>query len=605
VSGPVLPLVAVALVVVATIGIGVYGLRLARTTSDFLVASRTVSPLWNASAIGGEYLSAASFLGVAGLVMAYGADALWYPVGFVAGYFVLLLFVAAPLRRSGAYTVPDFAEVRLGSRGLRRLCALAVVAIGLLYLVPQLHGAGLALRATTGAPVQAGAVLVAVVVTVNVAGGGMRSATFVQAFQYWLKLTALAVPAVFLLLAWQGDGRPALDTPTPPAFPQRTTVEVDSSTRFVVDEPVTVTVDGRERRLEAGSTAVPSGSSVVFPAGAAVPHVESLTPATGLDWSRPLSGAGGVEHPLYATYALVLATFLGTMGLPHVLVRFYTNPDGRAARRTTLGVLALLGAFYLLPTVYGALGRLYVPELLLTGRTDAVVLSLPVAALSGPAGPLLQALLVAGAFAAFLSTSSGLLVTTAGVLAQDLLPAGRGDRSPGRVRGSVRGFQLAALATGAVSLLVALPAAALPLTQVVGLAFAVAASTFCPLLVLGIWWRGLTVVGAGAGLLVGGGLSTLAVAATLTGSAGTGGWPAALLAQPAAWTVPTAFAVMVAGSLATRRTVPPDIGRTMMLLHAPEGLGLPAGSGPLGHLDRSSPETTARRRQRAVRRTTP
>jgi Na+(H+)/acetate symporter ActP len=125
-SGAALPLLAVASVVLATIGIGVFGLRLARTTSDFLVASRSVSPLWNASAIGGEYLSAASFLGVAGLVMVYGADALWYPVGFVAGYFVLLLFVAAPLRRSGAYTVPDFAEVRLGSPRLRRLCASAV-----------------------------------------------------------------------------------------------------------------------------------------------------------------------------------------------------------------------------------------------------------------------------------------------------------------------------------------------------------------------------------------------------------------------------------------------------------------------------------------------
>jgi len=566
-----LPLVAVVLVVSATVGIGIYGLRLSRTTSDFLVASRTVSPLWNASAIGGEYLSAASFLGIAGLVMAYGADALWYPVGFVAGYFVLLLLVAAPLRRSGAYTVPDFAEVRLGSRGLRRLCAVAAVAIGMLYLVPQLHGAGLALRATTGAPVQVGAVLVAVVVTVNVAGGGMRSATFVQAFQYWLKLTALAVPAVFLLLAWQSDGRPELAGPAGPVFAQTTTVSLDSAVRFVVEEPVDVVVDGRPRTLPAGAQELSDGSTVVFPAGAAVPHVEGLEPSRGSAWVQPLSGAGGVEHPLYATYALVLATFLGTMGLPHVLVRFYTNPDGRAARRTTLVVIALLGAFYLLPALYGALGRLYVPELLLTGRTDAVVLSLPVAALGGTAGPLLQALLVAGAFAAFLSTSSGLLVTTAGVLVQDLLPAGRAE---GRLRGSVRGFQLATVAVGAVALVVALAAAALPVTQVVGLAFAVAASTFCPLLVLGIWWRGLTATGATAGLLAGGGLSSLAVVTTLSGAVD-GGWGQALLAQPAAWTVPTAFLVMVVTSLLTRSTVPSDVGRTMLALHAPDALGLP------------------------------
>ena len=122
--------VAVVVVVVLTLGIGSYGLRLARTTSDFLVASRAVSPVWNASAIGGEYLSAASFLGVAGLVLAYGADMLWYPVGFVAGYLVLLLMVAAPLRRSGAYTVPDFAEVRLRSLAVRRLACDSRVARG-------------------------------------------------------------------------------------------------------------------------------------------------------------------------------------------------------------------------------------------------------------------------------------------------------------------------------------------------------------------------------------------------------------------------------------------------------------------------------------------
>ena len=100
---------------VATIVIGAYGVRVARTTSDFFVASRSVRPIWNASAISGEYLSAASFLGVAGLVMKYGVDVLWYPVCYTAGYLVLLALVAAPLRRSGAYTLPDFAQIRLGS----------------------------------------------------------------------------------------------------------------------------------------------------------------------------------------------------------------------------------------------------------------------------------------------------------------------------------------------------------------------------------------------------------------------------------------------------------------------------------------------------------
>ena len=100
-----------------------------------------MSPVWNASAIGGEYLSAASFLGIAGLILAYGADMLWFPVGYTAGYLVLLVLVAAPLRRSGAYTLPDFAEARLESRTVRRIASVLVVAIGWLYLLPQLQSA--------------------------------------------------------------------------------------------------------------------------------------------------------------------------------------------------------------------------------------------------------------------------------------------------------------------------------------------------------------------------------------------------------------------------------------------------------------------------------
>ncbi|HEX3308224.1 MAG TPA: cation acetate symporter, partial [Streptosporangiaceae bacterium] len=471
---------AIVFITVVTVVIGAFGYKISRNTSDFLVASRTVSPRLNASAISGEYLSAASFLGVAGLIMVNGVDMLWYPVGFTAGYLAMLLYVAAPLRRSGAYTLPDFAEARLRSSGVRTLATGFVVLIGWLYLVPQLQGAGLTLTTVTGAPSWVGAVVVGAVVTLNTAVGGMRSITFVQAFQYWVKLTAIAFPAMVLLAVWfHRDG-----TPSP----------------------------ARQPLLDDGDR-----------------------------WLVPLTGLGA--HPLFTDYSLILATFLGTMGLPHVLVRFYTNPDGRAARTTTLVVLGLLGIFYLFPTVYGALGRVYVPQLLQDGNADAVVLVLPDAALGG--------LVAAGAFAAFLSTASGLLVSVSGVLSTDLFGRWSGGH------GSVRDFRRAAMVAGLVPLLLALQAGSLGLSTVVGLAFAVAASTFCPLLVLGIWWRRLTPIGAGAGLLVGGGLSGIAVLVTVLGPP-LSGWPGALLAEPAAWTVPISFAVMVLGSLATQRQVPAD-----------------------------------------------
>jgi Na+(H+)/acetate symporter ActP len=541
------PYVAAAIVAVtlATVVIGFYGLKLARTTSDFLVASRMVSPTWNAAAIGGEYLSAASFLGIAGLILKYGVEMLWYPVGFAAGYLALLLFVAAPLRRSGAFTLPDFCQVRLGSRRLRKLATAFVVFIGWLYLVPQLQGAGLTLTIVAGQPYALGALLVGVVVTANVALGGMRAITFVQAFQYWLKLTALAIPAIFLILHWQADGRPAVTPPEGPVFRVATTV--------VIEQPATLT-------LADGSTVdVKAGESLTFDAGEPVPEVSTVDTERGLDWLLP--GETGGDRGLFATYSLILATFLGTMGLPHVLVRFYTNPDGNAARRTTLVVLCLVGLFYLLPTLYGVLGRIYTPELLMTGQTDAVVLLLPGAALGGGVlGQLLAALVAAGAFAAFLSSSSGLLTSVAGVISTDVIG-----------QGSVRDFRLATVMAGVVPIVLALNIASLDVSQVVGLAFAVAASSFCPLLVLGIWWRGLTARGAAAGVLVGGGASVAAVLITVLGPP-LHGWPATLVAQPAAWTVPLAFAVMVAVSLASRKRIPPDVGTTMLRLHAPESV---------------------------------
>ncbi len=357
------------------------------------------------------------------------------------------------------------------------------------------------LRATIGAPPWVGSLVVALVVLASVSPGGMRSITFVQAFQFWLKLTALLVPACVLLAVWAADG-------------------------------------------------------------AADPTTSAPT-----SWSVPLAAPGdGIG--LYTTYSLIVATFLGTMGLPHVVVRFYTNPDGRAARRTTLAVLGLLGIFYVLPPVYAALGRIYAPDLV-AGRSDVLVLELPGLMLDGPVAAVLTGLLTAGAFAAFLSTSSGLTIAVAGVLSQDVT-----GRRWGSFRlGGVAAFRVAAALAVVVPLAMSVPAQDVAVARTVGLAFAVTASTFAPLLMLGIWWRGLTPAGAVAGLLVGGLGSGTAVAWTLSTSSASG-WTAALLGQPAAWSVPASVLAMVAVSRLTRSSVPAHAGRFMVRLHTPEAVDL-------------------------------
>ncbi|WP_016934969.1 sodium/solute symporter [Rhodococcus sp. R1101] len=571
-SIPVATVVGLVAAAIATVAIGVYGVRMARTTSDFLVASRSVGPRWNAAAISGEYLSAASFLGVAGLVAKFGADALWYPVGFTAGYLGLLLFVAAPLRRSGAYTVPDFAEFRLGEKWLRTLSMMVVAIICILYLVPQFQGAGLTLNILLGVPDWVGVAVVGVIVVANVVGGGMRSITFVQAFQYWLKLTAVALPALVLTLHFVGDHR-AVDEPVPPTVTETTTVDVTIDVVVQVAEPLPVVVtgeiDGRpvagEFELEPGEHVLGAGTELVLDAGSPVPVVAGA-PTDNDSWASPGAGLGASsEHPLFQVYSLMLATFLGTMGLPHVLVRFYTNPDGRAARMTSFAVIGLLGLFYLFPTLLGVFARLYVPQLLITGRSDAAVLLLPGSVLSGWGGQLLAALVASGAIAAFLSTSSGLLVSVAGVLSTDVL------------RGRVRDFRIAAVLAGVVPLVLALSVTSLDLSRSVGQVFAIAASTLCPLLVLGIWWRGLTAIGAAAGMVVGGlvaGAAALATVLLPIDPSVAAGWPTVLSAYPAALSVPLAFLTMITVSVLTRRRIPRDLGRTFSRMHVPERLGM-------------------------------
>ena len=555
-------------VAVVTAVIGARGVRIARTPADFLVAARNVRPVLNASAISGEYLSAASFLGIAGLALADGLGALWYAVGYAAGYLVLLAVVAAPLRRFGAYTIPDFAEGRLDSPLLRRAATTMVVIICGFYLLPQLKGAGIVLEDVFGGPYWIGVVVLGTLVTAVIASGGMKGITLVQAFQFWLKLVALAIPALALLALFHHPPLADVNRPAPTTFAVRTTVRFPSAETIEVAHPVTVAVTGKldghpqhgPLRLSAGAHAVAAGASVTFPPGTPAPALVNQTPLSSAQWTSPLVRLNGrLIHPLAATYGVILATFLGALGLPHILVRFYTNPDGQSARRTTAIVLLLLSCFYALPGIFTLLGRLEAPGLYVSGQTDSLVLALPRLEANGSWGAILGALVAAGAFAAFLSTSSGLLIAMAGAVSHDLLSGGP------------RVFRISAGVVGLIITAIGLFVGSFSINVLVGWAFAIAGSSLGPLLILGIWWSRLTWVGALSGLVAGGLASSGAVVASMAG-AGRSGWPAVLLGLPATWTVALAFVVMIVVSRLTPWALPADVTQKLLALHLPEEL---------------------------------
>ncbi len=714
-----------AVTVFLTLWMGFRSAGRSKTASDFFVAGRSVSVGWNASAISGEYLSAASFMGIAGMVMSVGYDALWYPVCYACGYLFLLLFIAGPLRRFGAYTIPDFAEGRYDSPLFRKIAVVFVLFIGFFYTMPQMKGAGttlayifqdLDLRHTAfeflapkspdglpqkGFPYWAGVVLIGAVITLNVAVGGMKGITLVQAFQYWLKMFAISVP-IFVLMAVHGSYGRHLDAqssapataplPAPPAtaptawlessgpetpIPVSASLALPSHNGWVdipapaplarsmdrlqsffgdanhfslgtpkvvgvligycrlAGEPVRAhtnlgltrllgpleinrntwqatraTLESYLRSNQVALVRTPDGTlramtltqeaacrQLPGPSAQRRPLPEQAPPDRA--WLNPfgpltakaakaaqLTPEQAKPYSLLYTYSLIIALVCGTAGLPHILVRFYTNPDGAAAKRTTMWVMVLIGVFYVFPPVFGVMGRNLLPELYAgvgAKGTDKIVLELPrvLGERFGPLGSILSGITCAGAFAAFMSTFSGLLVSMTGALAHDVY--GRILRPHSTPAQRMRMFRVSAVLLGSGAILGGTQVELLQINFMVGQAFAIAAASYFPLLFMSCWWRGMTMTGAATGMLVGG--CSAVVAISLTSFSDLGWIPLApfwakhpllriLSEQPALWAVPLAISLMIAISKLTARTVPADIRLKMLVLHAPEQLGL-------------------------------
>jgi Na+(H+)/acetate symporter ActP len=573
--------------VVVTLWMGFRSSKSSKSASDFFVAGRSVSVGWNASAISGEYLSAASFMGIAGMVMSSGYDALWYPVCYACGYLFLLLFIAGPLRRFGAYTIPDFAEGRFDSPLFRRIAVCFVLFIGFFYTMPQMKGAGTALSyILPGLPYWVGVVVVGAVITLNVALGGMKGITLIQAVQYWIKMFAISTPVFVLLSVYGGYGK---------------NLSLNQSAAEATSKPAIVqSADPAEMQRKALPEKAPKDDAWLAPFGPLTTKaVKSAAAALPAEERASFLEKNEKPFSLIYTFSLIVALVCGTAGLPHILVRFYTNPDGVAAKKTTMWVMILIGVFYVFPPIFGVLGRNLMPELY-TGLagvkgTDAVVLRLPtlISQKYGVVGSILSGITCAGAFAAFMSTFSGLLVSMTGALAHDVY--GRMIRPNSTPGERMRMFKWCAVLIGSISVVLGCFVEPLEINFMVGQAFAIAAASYFPLLFMSVWWRGMTMKGAAAGMLTGGLCALLAATATnvsnLSLDKGAMGkifsgfaplndfWAAhpllrILCEQPAIWTVPLAIFLMVVVSKATRSSVPKDVRMKMLVLHAPEALGL-------------------------------
>ncbi|GAA4718131.1 sodium/solute symporter [Isoptericola chiayiensis] len=506
------------------------------STVDFYLAGQRVGVATNAFAICGDYFSAASFLGVAAAVYATGLDGAWYAVGFAAGFVPVLLFVAAPLRRFGEFSIPDFLGRRLGSETVRLVAVGVVQLVILSYLVPQTVGSGITWELLVGEgvlgldPYATGILASTAVVTVLVAFGGMRGTTWTQAVQFLLLLGAL----VWLAATVVAEG-----------FHYGEAVESISS--VPLDNP-------------AGST------------DGLTPEQSALHPGEPAVFGEPGARYGGLGQ-----FALIVTLAMGTAGLPHVMNRYFTSPTGTAARTTTVWVLCLAGIFYSLAVMLGTAARDLIPaavadrpwlaELTVDGVLRVPEHALPVLGrIFGEDAGL--GVVAAGALVAVLSTIAGLLLAAAASWGHDVYERHINPRATQRqavLAGRVTTLVTACAAAGlGLAMRPESFAAATPsiVATMVTWAFAVAGSALTPVFVLAIWWRRTTAAGAVAGMVAG---LVVAVGMFTAGALTSGGLLREVLVTPTLLAAPVAVVTAV---VVSRRTTPPaDVERSWQTMH--------------------------------------
>src|SRR6266542_720356 len=449
--------------VLITLGITIWASRQTRSATDFYAGGRSFSGFQNGMAIGGDYMSAASFLGIAGIIALFGYDGFLYSIGFLVAWLVALLLVAELLRNAGKYTMADVLAFRMRQRPVRTAAAVSTITVSIFYLLAQMVGAGALVAlllgikpGTTFLGMNADTAKVATIIMVGalmiiyVTVGGMKGTTYVQIVKAFLLMCGALLMTVLVLAAFKFNLSSLL-----------------------------------------GEAANKSGQGTKF-----------LEP--GLRYGKEV--AGNATQTFYNKIDLLsrgIALVLGTAGLPHILIRFYTVPNAKAARKSVLWAIGIIGTFYLMTLALGFGAAALVGSKAITAQDKAGNTAAPQLAealgVKYLGGSILLAVIAAVAFATILAVVAGLTLASSSSLAHDFY-ANVIKRGQASERQEVVVARIAAFGIGGVAIVLAIFAQSLNVAFLVALAFAVAASGNLPAIIYSLFWRRFNTAGATAAI---------------------------------------------------------------------------------------------------------
>ncbi len=446
-----------------TMGITWWAAKRVHSTSEFYAAGRSISGLQNGWAIAGDYLSAASFLGVAGLISLYGYDGFMYSVGFLVAFVTVLLVIAEPCRNIGKFTLGDILAFRNDPKKARTLAAISTVTVSIVYLTAQMVGGGVLVKTLIGIDYEVSVIAVGTLMLAYVVFGGMVATTWVQIVKAVLLVTAALI---LVTLVWAPYGFSL------PAFLQA-----------AVDSP----------KIQA--------------------QVAKLLGDAAANMSPQELGQRFLEPGLYLKdpidqISLGMALVFGTAGLPHILMRFFTVPDAAAARKSVLWAMGIIGGFYVLTLFLGLGAAMNVGSDVIADMDKGGNMAAPLLAqyLGGGAdsllGNFLLAFVAAVAFATIVAVVAGLVLASASAIAHDLYV--------GVIKGShasqseqINAARIASVVVGAAAIVIGILAKGQNVAHLVGMAFAVAAASNLPAVILTLYWKRCNTTGIVVGMLVG------------------------------------------------------------------------------------------------------